>query len=50
MVEKGLLQEVRGAFKIRDLKHLEQELLRGYGEVLRPKLLINRFRAAESST
>lgn len=50
LVEKGLLQKARGAFKIRDLKHLEQELLRGYGEVLRPKLLINRFRAAESST
>ena len=50
LAEKGLLQETRGAFKIRDIKYLEQELLRGYGEVLRPKLLINRFRAAGSST
>ncbi|MEW6131469.1 MAG: type IV toxin-antitoxin system AbiEi family antitoxin [Acidobacteriota bacterium] len=49
LTEKGLLQETRGAFKIRDAKYLEQELLRGYGEVLRPKLVINRFRAAESS-
>jgi len=49
LAEKGLLQETQGAFKIRDIKYLEQELLRGYGEVLRPKLLINRFRAAESS-
>jgi hypothetical protein len=50
LAEKGVLEETRGAFKIRDIKYLEQELLRGYGEVLRPKLLINRFRAAESST
>jgi hypothetical protein len=50
LVEKELLQETRGAFKIRDIKYLEQELLRRYGEVLRPKLFINRFRAAESST
>jgi hypothetical protein len=49
LVEKSFLQESRGTFKIRDKKVLEHELLRGYGEALRPRLFINRFRAAESS-
>jgi hypothetical protein len=49
-VEKGVLQEARGAFKIRHTKDLEQELLQGYGAVLRPKLLTHRFRAAEATT
>lgn len=50
LVERGLLHQTRGAFKIVDKKTFGQELLRGYSEVLRPRLLINRFRAAETST
>jgi hypothetical protein len=48
LLEQGLLREVRGTAQIASPEKLEDELLRGYGSVLRPKLFINRFRAVES--
>jgi hypothetical protein len=46
LVEEGILTRT---FHLRDDKQLEGQLLSAYEQVLRPKLLINRFRAAESS-
>lgn len=48
-VSEGLLRRRREALALGDTKELEQELLRGYGQVLRPKILIGRFRAQESA-
>lgn len=47
LVEEGILTPT---FHVRNGKELEGQLLRAYEQALRPKLLINRFRAAESST
>ena len=47
LVDEGILTRT---FHLRDGKELEGQLLRAYEQALRPKLLINRFRAAESST
>jgi hypothetical protein len=47
LVDEGVLTRT---FHIRDNKEFEDQLLRAYEQALRPKLLINRFRAAESST
>ena len=47
LVEEGILTRT---FHLRDRQKLEGQLLRAYEQALRPKLLINRYRAAESST
>lgn len=47
LVEEGILTPT---FHVRNGKELEGQLLRAYEQALRPKLLINRFRAAEAST
>jgi hypothetical protein len=47
LVEEGILSRT---FRLRDRKELEGLLLRAYEQALRPKLLINRFRASESSS
>lgn len=49
LVEEGILKITRGAFEPVERKKIELYLIRGYEQVLRPKLLINRFRALESS-
>ncbi|HEY6333584.1 MAG TPA: type IV toxin-antitoxin system AbiEi family antitoxin [Blastocatellia bacterium] len=46
LVDEGILSQ---SFKIRDSKMLEGKLLSGYEQVLRPRLLINRFRGADNS-
>jgi hypothetical protein len=48
LIEQGLLRTFRGTVQIADVGKMEDELLRGYGSVLRPKLVIGRFRAAQS--
>ncbi|HLJ85838.1 MAG TPA: type IV toxin-antitoxin system AbiEi family antitoxin [Candidatus Angelobacter sp.] len=48
LIVQGLLGHFRGNVQITDAQRLEDELLRGYGSVLRPKLLIGRFRASQS--
>jgi hypothetical protein len=47
LVEEGILTRT---FRLREGQKIEGQLLRAYEQALRPKLLINRFRAAESST
>lgn len=49
LLSEGLLHSSKKGFIIRDMNELEQELLRGYERVLRPRLLIGRFRAQESA-
>ena len=46
-VDDGILTRT---FQIRDRKELARQLLRAYEQTLRPKLLINRYRAAEPFT
>jgi hypothetical protein len=48
LVDRGILKMSKLGFDIRDKSQLEQELLRGYELALRPKLLIGRFRPADS--
>jgi len=48
LVDRGILRESEHGFDIRDKSRLQEELLRGYELALRPKLLIGRFRSAES--
>lgn len=48
LIDQGFLRPFRGNVQITNAEKLEDELLRGYGFVLRPKLLIGRFRAAQS--
>ncbi|HET6842586.1 MAG TPA: type IV toxin-antitoxin system AbiEi family antitoxin [Candidatus Angelobacter sp.] len=48
MLEQGLLRAFRGIVQIANADKMEDELLRGYGSILRPKLLIGRFRAAQA--
>jgi hypothetical protein len=48
LLEQGLLRAFRGSVQVANAGKMEDELLRGYGSVLRPKLLIGRFRAAQS--
>lgn len=47
LVEEGILTRT---LRLKDDQKIEDQLLRAYEQALRPKLLINRFRAAESST
>lgn len=49
LVDEGILKLTRRAFEPMERKKIEPYLIRGYEQVLRPKLLINRFRAVESS-
>jgi hypothetical protein len=48
LVNRGVLKESEHRFDIRDKSRLQEELLRGYELALRPKLLIGRFRHADS--
>jgi len=48
LVERGVLKKSEKGFDIRDKSRLPEELLRGYELALRPKLLVGRFRSAES--
>lgn len=48
LLAEGLLGPGKEGLAIRDSKELEQQLLRGYEQVLRPKILVDRFRAQES--
>jgi hypothetical protein len=48
LVSGGVLRESEHGFDIRDKSRLQEELLRGYELALRPKLLIGRFRSADS--
>jgi hypothetical protein len=50
LAEDGLLQGVKRNLASINRKELEPSLLRGYEQALRPKLLIGRYRAPESST
>ncbi len=48
-IAEGLLTPGKGKLAVRDIKRLEQQLLNGYEQVLRPKILIGRFRAQETA-
>ena len=48
-VAEGVLSPHKGNLAIRDRKELEQQLLTGYEQVLRPKIVIGRFRAQETA-
>jgi len=50
MVDQAVLGSEAKSFNPRYRKALADHLVRGYEEVLRPKLLFNRFRSAEAST
>ena len=50
LTETGVLRTTRAGFEIADRKTLEEDFLRGYEGVLRPELLIGRFRALERDT
>jgi len=49
LVEEHILRKTGRGYEVRDKKELHQVLLAGYENTLRPKLFINRFRAAEST-
>jgi hypothetical protein len=48
LVDRGVLRKSEHTFEIRDKSRLHEEMLRGYELALRPKLLIGRFRSADS--
>lgn len=48
-IAEGVLSPHKGNLAIRDMKGLEQQLLNGYEQALRPKILIGRFRAQETT-
>ena len=48
-VQEGIVRRVEDSYELRRGPELEELLIRGYEQVLRPKLLFNRFRSAESS-
>ena len=50
MVDQGILQKNGNLFDLRYRARLEDDLIRGYEQVLRPKLLFNRFRSEEKTT
>ncbi len=47
-VKEGLLKYSSDRYELRDRKGISQLLLSGYEQALRPKLVINRFRAPEA--
>ncbi len=49
LIRNGTLQEVKGRFRPTDQQDLTDQLLQGYRQVLRPRLLIGRFRPPEKS-
>jgi hypothetical protein len=49
LVAGGLLKSSKRGYALAPEKELEEELLRGYDRILRPKLLIGRFRTQESA-
>ena len=49
LVEEQILKQTVHGYEVRNKKELHQILLAGYDNTLRPKLFINRFRAAESA-
>ena len=48
-VQEGIVRRVEDSYELRRGAELEELLIRGYEQVLRPKLLFNRFRSAEPS-
>ena len=50
MVDQGILGKNGNLFDLRYRARLEDDLIRGYEQVLRPKLLFNRFRSEEKTT
>ena len=50
LVEEQILRKTARGYEVRDKKELQQILLAGYENTLRPKLFINRCRAAESTS
>lgn len=50
MVDQGILQKNGNLFDLRYRARLEDDMIRGYEQVLRPKLLFNRFRSGEKMT
>jgi hypothetical protein len=48
LLAEGLLEPSNGGLAVRDTKELEQQILRGYAQVLRPKIVIGQYRAHES--
>jgi hypothetical protein len=49
MIEEGLLVRVGNRFRLGPANLLAERLVSGYAQVLRPKLVIGRFRAAEAA-
>lgn len=49
LLSDGTLQSVAGKYRFRDLKTIRDKLLTGYTQVLRPRLLVNRFRSPEAN-
>ena len=49
LVNEQILKKTPGGYEVRNKKQLQQILLAGYEQTLRPKLLINRFRAPDST-
>ncbi len=47
LLDRGVLRKSSQGFQVANESQLHEELLRGYELVLRPKLLIGRFRSAE---
>jgi hypothetical protein len=50
MIDQGILQKNGSMFDLRYWTRLEDDMIRGYEQVLRPKLLFNRFRSEEKTT
>ena len=48
LVNRGILKKSGRVFEIHDKPRLQEELLRGYESILRPKLLIGRFRSPQN--
>lgn len=48
LVDRGILKKSGRVFEIHDQPRLQEELLRGYEGILRPKLLIGRFRSPQN--
>jgi len=46
-VQEGILQRRGDSYELRHGPEIEERLVRGYEQVLRPKLVLNRFRSAE---
>ena len=49
LVQEGILRHNGDSYELRRGPDIEERLVRGYEQVLRPKLFLNRFRSAEPS-